>query len=279
MKGLRISIVLLAAALIPAARPVSAARRELVQILQQVNNLQAQMQILQQTIDRQAAVMQTLIEQTTESVRAMQSEMSDLRLMTQQNLATSSSRIETIATQIEILNASLEEAKARIGKINDGMVEIHNILQTLNVPSETYKSTLERAAGAPSASTLYETAYGDFTSGQYQLAIQEFQEYLHYHQNTELASNAQFYIGNCYYNQGNFRQAVEEYNRAIERYPTGNKIAAAQLKKGYALLELKQRQAGVRELRSLISRFPRAPESDLARARLEQLGISLRGGL
>ena len=279
MKGLRISIVLLAVALIPAARPASAARRELVQILQQVNNLQAQMQILQQTIDRQAAVMQTLIEQTTESVRAMQSEMSDLRLMTQKNLASSSARIETIATQIEILNASLEEAKARIGKINDGMVETHNILQTLNAPSETYESTLERAAGAPSASTLYETAYGDFTSGQYQLAIQEFQEYLHYHQNTDLASNAQYYIGDCYYNQGNFRQAVEEYNRAIERYPTGNKIAAAQLKKGYALLELKQRQAGVRELRSLISRFPRAPESDLARARLEQLGISLRGGL
>ena len=279
MKGLRISIVLLAAALIPAARPASAARRELVQILQQVNNLQAQMQILQQTIDRQAAVMQTLIEQTTESVRAMQSEMSDLRLMTQKNLASSSSRIETIATQIEILNASLEEAKARIGKINDGVVETHNILQTLNAPSETFESTSERAAGAPSASTLYETAYGDFTSGQYQLAIQEFQEYLHYHQNTDLASNAQYYIGDCYYNQGNFRQAVEEYNRAIERYPTGNKIAAAQLKKGYALLELKQRQAGVRELRSLISRFPRAPESDLARARLEQLGISLRGGL
>ena len=279
MKGLRISIVLLAVALIPAARPASAARRELVQILQQVNNLQAQMQILQQTIDRQAAVMQTLIEQTTESVRAMQSEMSDLRLMTQKNLASSTSRIETIATQIEILNASLEEAKARIGKINDGIVETHNILQTLNAPSETNRSTLERAPGAPSASTLYETAYGDFTSGQYQLAIQEFQEYLHYHQNTDLASNAQYYIGDCYYNQGNFRQAVEEYNRAIERYPTGNKIAAAQLKKGYALLELKQRQAGVRELRSLISRFPRAPESDLARARLEQLGISLRGGL
>ena len=279
MKGLQISIVLLLAALIPAARPASAAKRKLVQILQQVNNLQVQMQIFQQTVDRQTAVMQTLIEQTIESVRAMQPEMSDLRVMTQQNLASSASRIETIATQIEILNASLEETKARIGKIHDGMKETHNILQTLNAPSETNETTLEGAAKVPFASTLYEAAYRDFASGQYQLAIQEFQEYLHYHQNTDLASNAQFYIGDCYYNQGNFRQAVEEYNRAIERYPTGNKLAAAQLKKAYALLELKQRQAGVRELRSLISRFPRAPESDLARARLEQLGIILTGGL
>ncbi len=279
MKGLRISIVLLLAALIPAAPPASAAKRELVQILQQVNNLQVQMQILQQTIDRQAAVMQTLIEQTTEGVRAMQTEMSELRLMTQQNLASSAARIETIATQIEILNASLEEAKARIGRIHDGMVETHNILQTINTTSETDQSRLEGAAGVPSATTLYETAYRDFASGQYQLAIQEFQEYLHYHQNTDLASNAQYYIGDCYYNQGNFRQAVEEYNRAIERYPTGNKLASAQLKKAFALLELKQRQAGVRELRSLISRFPRASESDLARARLEQLGITLTGGL
>ena len=279
MKGLRISIVLLAAALIPAARPASAARRELVQILQQVNNLQAQMQILQQTIDRQAAVMQTLIEQTTESVRAMQSEMSDLRLMTQKNLASSSSRIETIATQIEILNASLEEAKARIGKINDGVVETHNILQTLNAPSETFESTSERAAGAPSASTLYEPrmaiyeraiSAGDSGISGIPALPPEYGTWPRTPSITsEIATTT----------RATFVRLLREYNRAIERYPTGNKIAAAQLKKGYALLELKQRQAGVRELRSLISRFPRAPESDLARARLEQLGISLRGGL
>ena len=96
-----------------------------------------------------------------------------------------------------------------------------------------------------------------------------------YYGESDRASNAQFYIGDCYYSQGNYAQAVEEYNKCIERYPSGNKLAAAQLKKGYALLALEQKSAGVRELRSLIQRFPNAHESDLARQKLKSLGIAV----
>lgn len=277
MKRIQFLILVAFSLVIIGIRPAVGAKRELVQILQQVNNIQMQMQVLQQTVDRQVAVLQTLIEQTTASVRHMQTEMSDLRLVTQKNLASSASRVETITTQIEILNASLEEAKARMGRIHDRMVETQNILQTLNSPNESSIGQTGEVGGVPSASTLYETAYRDFASGQYQLAVQEFQEYLHFHKNTDLASNAQYYIGDCYYNQGNFKKAVEEYNRAIERYPTGNKLPSAQLKKSFALLELKQRQAGIRELRSLLSRFPRATEADLARTKLKQLGVALAG--
>ena len=261
-----------------AAQPGRAAKRELVQILQQVNNLQQQIQNLQQSVDRQGAVVQTLIEQTTDTVRDLQTQMAELKALTQSNLAGSAVKIETIATQIEILNASLEEAKARIGKVNEQMVETQNILQTLSTPSETTETFGETSGYVPEAKTLYDSAYRDFTSGQYLLAVQEFQEYLHHYGDTQLAPSAQYYIGDCYYNQGNFRKAIDEYNKALERYPTEKKLAAsARLKKGYALLELKQKQAGVKELRSLIARFPRSTESRLARERLQKLGVTPRG--
>ena len=57
----------------------------------------------------------------------------------------------------------------------------------------------------------------------------------------------------------------------LEQYPGGNKTAAAQLKKGFALLEVGDRQSGVRELRSLINRYPRSMEADQARDRLRRL--------
>ena len=60
----------------------------------------------------------------------------------------------------------------------------------------------------------------------------------------------------------------------LEQYPGGNKAAAAQLKKGYALLELGQRDAGVRELNSLIARYPRSIEASQARDRLRRLGVT-----
>ena len=129
MKRYRISLYSTAALLL-FLTPAFAAKRELVQILQQVNNLQQQMQTLQQTVDRQGAVMKTLIEQTTDTVRAMQTGMADLRVLTQKNLAGNSAKIEEISTQIEILNASLEEAKARLSRLSDQVIQTQNILQT-----------------------------------------------------------------------------------------------------------------------------------------------------
>ena len=92
-----------------------------------------------------------------------------------------------------------------------------------------------------------------------------------YYGNTDLAGNAQFYLADIEYRQGNFDAAVKDYDKVLEQYPSGQKAAAAQLKKGYALLELGQRDAGVRELNSLIQRYPRSIEASQARDRLAAL--------
>jgi len=97
---------------------------------------------------------------------------------------------------------------------------------------------------------------------------------LKFYPNTDLAGNAQFYLGDVAYRQGNFEDAVKSYDTVIERYPDGNKAAAAQLKKGYAFLELGNRQAGVRELNALITRYPRSIEATQARDRLKKLGAT-----
>jgi TolA-binding protein len=60
----------------------------------------------------------------------------------------------------------------------------------------------------------------------------------------------------------------------LEQFPGGNKAAAAQLKKGYSLLELGRKDAGVRELNALIQRYPRTIEATQARERLHKLGAS-----
>ena len=67
---------------------------------------------------------------------------------------------------------------------------------------------------------------------------------------------------------------MKDYDKVLEQYPGGSKAAAAQLKKGYALLELGQRDAGVRELNSLIARYPRSIEASQARDRLRRLGVT-----
>jgi tol-pal system protein YbgF len=239
---------------------------------------------IQKTLDTQTAVLKTLVEQTNDNVSTMRLQVEELRKATQQNLASSSARADSSTRDIQALSESLEEVKARLAKLSDQVAQTQNIIQTLQTAPATGTPGATGPGGqapgtnsppVPDADTLYKSGLSSYNGGQYQLAVQSFQEYLQYFGDSDLASNAQFYIAECYYSQGDYQKAVDEYNKCIEQYPKGNKIAAAQLKKGYALLALDQQRAGIRELRSLIQRFPNSREADLARQRLKKLGITV----
>src|SRR6202049_4168789 len=128
---------------------------------------------------------------------------------------------------------------------------------------------------APSADTLYSNGLRDITSGKYDLAHSEFQDYLRYYGNTDLASNAQFYLGEIAYSQKNYDQAVSEFDKVLNNYPKSFKLAPARLRKGMALIELGQKTSGVRELREVVKRSPGTDEERKARAKLKELGVAV----
>lgn len=256
-------------------RPVLAASKETIQMMQQLDTLTQMVQNLQRTVDTQTAVLKTLIEQANDNVNAMKSTIADLQKTNQQNLASTSNRFDGLTSQFQELSASLDETKARLAKLSDQLAQTQKTVETLNASPSGGKAAAPGESAnpqpPPDPDSLYKSALSYYHGGQYDLAAQAFQQYLQNYPDGEFASNAQFYIGESYYSQKAYDQAIEEYNTCIERYPKGNKLAAAQLKKGYALLALDKTQAGERELRSLIRRFPKAPEANLARQRLKQL--------
>lgn len=247
---------------------------------QQLDTLQQMVENMQKTLDTQAAVLRTLIEQANDNVNTMKATVADLQKTDAQNLASANSRFDSMNSQLQALSESLEEAKSRISKLSDQIAQTQNIIQTLNRPPTSTDGASasgpngtgggNSTAPPPDPQTLYKSAYGDYTTGRYDLAIAGFQQYVQNFADTDLASNAEFYIGDSYYDQQKFEQAIQAYNVCIEKYPDGNKTAAAQLKKAYALLALGRRAAGERELRALIKRFPRSHEASLASQKLRQ---------
>ncbi|MDP9339142.1 MAG: tetratricopeptide repeat protein [Acidobacteriota bacterium] len=131
------------------------------------------------------------------------------------------------------------------------------------------------AGSAPSADTLYSNGLRDITSGKYDLARSEFQDYLRFYGTTDLASNAQFYLGEIAYSQKNYDLAVSEYDKVLTSYPRSFKTAPARLKKALANIELNQKATGVRELREVIKKYPGTEEDRRARAKLKEMGASL----
>jgi tol-pal system protein YbgF len=136
-------------------------------------------------------------------------------------------------------------------------------------------NALPPPSSAPSADTLYSNGLRDITSGKYDLARSEFQDYLRFYGTTDLASNAQFYLGEIAYSQKNYDLAVAEYDKVLTGYPRSFKTAPARLKKALANIELGQKATGVRELREIVKRYPGTEEDRRARAKLKEMGASL----
>jgi tol-pal system protein YbgF len=283
-------------------RPVLAVARELIELQRDVTSVLQGQKDLATQMTQDHTVMKTLVEQSGDNVGKLNATMSSLQKSVQDVQANSGARLDTMSTQVQGLSDNLEEIKSRMGKLNQQLVDLQNTVQSVDAkisggssaptssapnsgassaPSSSgFAPATGSASGAPSgpapsADTLYSNGLRDITSGKYDLARGEFQDYLKFYGDTDLASNAQFYLGEIAYSQRSYDTAVTEYERVLTNYPKSFKLAPARLKKGMALIELGQKPAGVRELREVVKRYPGTEEERRARAKLKELGVGV----
>jgi len=117
---------------------------------------------------------------------------------------------------------------------------------------------------------LYQQAYSDFARKNYDLSIQGFQEYLRLYRDTDLADNAQYWVGECLQAQGKYEDAVIAFNALLRDFTDSDKIPDARYKKGVALEALGRKSQAVLEYRFVVERFPNSPAARLAREKLGQ---------
>jgi len=262
-------LIVLTMILIPAGG--RAASKEIVRLQADMTLLQQQVRDLQKSFDTQNAVLQKLVEQLTDQVNILKRSVEDVKGSNQQTQAAVSSRVESVAGQFSAVNSSLDLVLERIAKLSQQVAETKAKVEVLDTPPA---SSAAPRTGPPSAEELYNTAFGDFNKGSYDLARQGFEEYLKNYPDTELSDNAQYWIGESYYVQRKFSDAIQGFDKVLTSYPKGDKAPAAALKKGYSLLETKNSDAGVRELRQLIQKYPNSDSAPLAKDRLNAMGIS-----
>jgi tol-pal system protein YbgF len=128
---------------------------------------------------------------------------------------------------------------------------------------------------APPVDQLYQSGLRDYNSAKYAVASSEFSDVIHYYPQDALAGNAQYYLGEISYRQGKYSDAVKYYDAVLEQYAGNSKAPAAELRKGQALIAMGQKDAGVRELRTLIQRYPQTPEAGEGRSKLNAMGVRI----
>jgi tol-pal system protein YbgF len=296
-----------------APQPAGAVSRDMIELQQTVNQLLQGQTDMRSAIDSNNATLRTLIQQSLDSVSKLNSQMDALQKTVQDSTANNGSRLDTVTQQTQGLSDNVQDIQARVGKLSQQLSDMQSLLQSIdskvsggapaggaptgapggasgapdtNAPGaapapgvpNTMNSPAPGGAAMPpiSADTLYQNALRDYTSGNYSLAHQEFSDYIKHFPTNDLASNSQFYLGEIAYQQNDFKGAIRAYEEVLMEYPHSFKLAASQLKKGMAELEIGEKSAGIRDLRAVISRFPGSDESRRAAAKLHEMGVSSR---
>jgi len=257
-----------------AVAPAWGASKEMIQLQTQVQQLQEQMTAMQRSFDERMGVMKNLVEQDTDAINKATGALTTLQTTLQKQQGDSSAHVDQLSGQIQSLNDTLDELKARLAKVSKQLEDMQASQQSQAAQTAQQQAQQQAQAQAPPPDVLYNNALRDYNGAKNDLAVQEFSDYIKYYPNTDLAGNCYFYLGEIQFRQGNYQQAAQSYDQVLQNFPTGTKVASAQLKKGFALIELGKQEDGVQELRHLIQRYPHSPEALQARERLRKLGVS-----
>lgn len=127
------------------------------------------------------------------------------------------------------------------------------------------------AATTAGSQELYDQAYTLYHEGRYVDSESAFRRFLQSYGDSDLADNAQYWIGECRYARKDFQGALAAFVETVERYPDGNKVPAALLKAGQSLEALGDREAARETYQQLVDRFPLSDEVPAARERMGKL--------
>ena len=254
--------------------PAWGVSKEIIQLQTQVQALQDQMTHMQQSFDERMGVMKNLMDQNTDSMNKVAASMTALQGSLEKLQTDNGGKVEQLSGQIQSLNDSLDELKARLAKVSKQLEDMQAAQQSVAAGQAAQQAQQQALAQAPPPDVLYNNGLRDYNAGKNDLAKQEFSDYVKFYPNTDLAGNAYFYLAELAYKQGNFQEAVTNYDQVLQNFPTGTKAPSSDLKKGLALIELGKKDDGIAELRHVIQRYPRSNEALQAKERLRKLGVS-----
>lgn len=216
-------------------------------------------------------------------------ELLNLARLLQRDQASLQENQKRIPTQYQIIIEKMETLNSQVSRLFGELIEIKRGAlapseQDENLESKPPEETRGRekeqekdlpATPLPSPSlspqVVYNMAYTDYLKGNFQLAIEGFHLYREQFPNSPLSDNALYWIGECHFSLKEFDKAIERFNELILDYPSGDKIAAAYLKKGFSLMELGKKEEALLVFKLLISKYPLEEETKIAQQKIKEL--------
>lgn len=283
------------------------ASKEIMELQRDVALLQDQVRTLQSSLDQKVAAIQTLTQQTLDSVNrtntavaVMENRFNDAMKQQQQSLngpvANVGQKLDAMSDDFRAVRESVLDMNTRLGKLDAKIADLQNLINTVRAPAApppgadpnsnpppgaAFGGAPGNAAASPpaglQAGTLYTSGYSDQIAGKYDIAFQEFSEYLKYFGNTDLAPNAQYAIADIYYRKADYTNAKIAFDAVLEKYPEGAKTPDARYMKAMCLAKLGMNDSAAREFREVYTRYlnDRPDIAAKAKEQLRDMGLAV----
>lgn len=232
---------------------------DLTNLKNDTTHLRAQMQVMREEIALQEDIdsLRVHIVRLEALVRYQTDELLSMRADMGQRVGALESRLQTLTTRI---TESDRQFSALVRRLESLQVQ-------LSVPARPDTSGAQTASFDPGE--LYDLALRDYQRGDYDVAVRQFTQYIEYFPDSDLADDAQFYIGDSYYTQSLYTPALDAYENLLDTYPDGSKVPATLLKIAFIKVARNEPSEARSYLERVIGEFPDAEEAQLARMRLD----------
>ncbi len=164
-----------------------------------------------------------------------------------------------------------EDSDRRIVALEDRIVKLQVALDELNKRMKEGTLGGSTTSGETASDSLYLKGLETFKTGDMPGARNQLTQFIEKNQNHELIPNARYWIGETYYGEKNYEQAILEFQEVIKLYPKKEKAPAAMLKQALSFKALKDLKSTQYLLKRLTTDYPKSEEAKKAKVLLKQL--------
>jgi tol-pal system protein YbgF len=203
--------------------------------------------------------------------------------------------------QLADLAAELDDLQAQLREMTGRLEEVQQLSrQSLEEARKARREAAAAAAGGPGAKAKgqdgasrpevvpavveaeadaglseelksYKFGLAAWRDKDYPVCIDRFRAFLQTYASSSRADDAAFWIADCHYKQGEFKNAVLRFDDVVRNYPTGNRAPDALYRQGQSLLKLGPgfHEAARRAFERVLKEYPDSARAEEAKRQLE----------
>lgn len=181
--------------------------------------------------------------------------------------------LQELLDQFAMIQSNMNDLQAKVDNMSsrDASYKVIPPVTTTDSGADTTAIATEPVIPGIDCQELYDESFINVPQGQYEEAIQGFTDYLTYCGKENLADDARFWMGECYFFMTKYNEALTEFNLLLKDHPKSEKRPGALYKTGRCYEELGRKTDAVRTFRMLVDEFEGSLEAEQAKDKLNEL--------